>query len=673
MNKYLQIIEKGIKHSIFIPKDKKILFCIFFVLQYLLFRQFIVRELLGIYPTAHDQVIYLTQAFELYKSFQTIHITEIARIFSASQNGIFLQSLAAIGYIFFGPSRELALTINFLFFLCLQLFIYRFYRKLGGYTYGYLFYIGLAVMMPFIYISTGGMVDFRLDFAAYCLNFMFLLELTIFLKKSGKKSALILTSLIAIILLTRVNLIPVYVVFFLVMSGFFLFIKRRDLIKKLLLIYLASFILVTPFIAINLNNLRKYYVVGHLTGKEKIYRKAETQTWTQKDALLFYPKNLYERQIGRNKSFLLLTLMFVFGIVFFQHRKKTFPADNWHIPLLAVAGYGLSFAFLYMLDEQKSAVVGINLTIPLIICIYLLYRISSRYMNDRLLFLLTTMVFFYGLLASYKEYNKDLSFRENRKMMEIATMMRYVNDKVDEYNIRKPVISAFYNNEVSGFLAMYYHEYDKNKLIYYNQYLGNNLGWNLDQKSLDDARRALDISNIVFLTVGDWPVNWIPFNKNANALRDNSVDVVEKNFCRDGPEFNLPEGKMLVYFRPSVAISRTTDNWLEATTNIEFTASRDCQKKFNTVMLRGKTGRYDKDKFTLQLRYFIANKEIGNNQIEIGSNNSIYEITIPLQFDNAYADKISVQSNDYMSPCKISSSPDCRELLFRSPDEVRIQ
>ena len=264
-------------------KYKKYLLFLFFFLQYLLFRQFINREILPVYPIAHDQVIYLNQAFEIYKALQSLDLFELIRIFKSLSTGIFLQFLTGFLYLFFGPSREIALNINFVFFTLLQLSLLRFSKVFLKSNLGFYFFVGLLLSLPSLFHIIGGIFDFRLDFAAFCLNFIILLEILIFFYEKKRFKPILFVIALTVLFYLRTNLLIVYSVFFVFLLIFLFLTKKVFSSKSLIISFITTLILAFPFVFVNFRNLYNYYYVGHIKGNEVIYRKAETNTFNKFD------------------------------------------------------------------------------------------------------------------------------------------------------------------------------------------------------------------------------------------------------------------------------------------------------------------------------------------------------------------------------------------------------
>jgi len=644
----------------------------FFLLQYLLFRQFIFREILPIYPMAHDQVGYFNQTYELFQAVQIIDWHAIINTITTYHTGVLLQGITSLGYVFFGPSREVALTVNFLFFLFLQIYQLRFSKKMLSSFAGFFYFCGMIIALPTIYYFVGGMFDYRLDFAAFCLNFLVIEEIIIYLKTKEKNSFLILTFFLTALFYTRTYNLIVYCLVGFLLFVFFFLTKKLKAYKLIFASLLIAYILAFPYFFANLKNLYNYYYIGHVSGKEKEYRKEESKTQNEIDSLLYYPKTLFDSHLKQKQALFILiqSIIFLTFIIGAKKNKNKYFLDE----LCVIVIFFITFLTVYTMDTSKSPVVGMNLAIYVLMLLFLLYINFSAILKSKgnIIYLIAGFVFLAGSYFSFKQFNISLGFSSNYQYKNVGKMMEYVNQKVNEYRINSPIIAAFYNNELSDRLAIYYQAYDNNKLTPYKQYLGNSLGWHLDQVSIDKARSLVLQSNIVFYNLGDWEINWIPFNKNYKEIRNGSKDIVEKYFCKEGPIFDLPWGKVQIYLRPMPLVSATNDDWIIDGTNISLTNTGSCLNKFSKIVLIGKNNRTELKKYNLKIEYYINDNQIGETELELANSEKKYHIEIPLKINSQLPDRLIMKTNNYLVPCKISASTDCRRLFFFRPDETQI-
>lgn len=662
---------------------------VIFFLQYLLFRQYIFREVLPVHPTAHDQVLFLNQAFEIYKALQEFDLAKMRHIVGSLHNGIALQFITAWFYIFLGPGRDLALSVNFLFFVVVELYFFRFsklfFRSLSGFFCG----VGLLLLLPTIYYATGGMFDFRLDFAAFCLNLAVLLEILILLYKKDKYSVVLLSFFLTLLFYTRTNLVVIYTFFLCILIFVYFFRKQIGLLKPLLASFVVAYFLVLPFIALNAENLYKYYFEGHVIGKEKEYRKAESNTFSRIDELLYYPKTVYEYHI-QEKNFLFYVFQFVILIlaiiagIKWKLRKKGGTISNLLHQLQLLNGkwllvisllYGFAFLTIYTADEAKSIVVGMNLTIPIIVFLSTLFFLCFNALSkNKLILLYALLIFVIGSSYYFKKMNSRLGLVSDQKYRNIVRLSRDINEIVKTNDIQEPTIATFYNNELSDRLLMYYYAYDNNEWRVFRMTLGNSLEPLVGKEGINKARKAVSDSNILLYNVGEWPADWIPSNHTYKVARDGTTDLMTQ-FCKVGDLYDLPWGQLALYIRPTISLD-TSGDWLLDTFSIRFNTKENCMANantFQTVSLIGINSRKDLKRINLIARYLKNNKVFGEKQLIFINEKEMYEFMIPSRYNNQTPETIQIQSYDYMIPSKISGSKDTRKLLIFKPETAQLQ
>lgn len=653
----------------FFSKYKYYFLALFFLFQYLLFRQYIHREILPIYPTAHDQVNYLNQSFQIYKTLQVLDLQQMLKIVSTFHTGIFLQLITAIFYLFFGPSREIALTVNFLFLIFAELNIFRFTKIIFGRTLHFLYLSAFFILPNSIYYIIGGIVDFRLDFASVCINLALLLELTIYFLNRKKYSFSYFLILLVLLFYTRENQIFVYTISFLFIFLFLFLAKKFVQIRELLFCLLIAFILVSPYTVSNIKNLYNYYYVGQISSEPE-YRKAESNTQNSFDSLLYYPKSIVQHHLTINRFYFLIINIITLITLIILGKKNN---KNIFIPAIASLIVSVTFLSIYTWYAQKSPVVGINILTPITVFLYILYYKNSSEKLDKKNVILIVFVFLISISIYFKEFNRSLSFSKNKKYQNVNSFMYFLINKVEDYKYKRPIISTFYNSEISDRLSTYFHSYSKNELIEYTQVLGNSMGSNLGPSNIKRAQDEVKKSDIIFYNVGNWPIDWIPFNKDYKKLRDSSENIINKYFCKEGKVYNLPFGAVQLFFKPN-AIAESSGDWLISGSEININSNEICISKFKKITLKGLNNRNDTSSLLINYDLYSDNKYLDKGNVEVIMNKDIYQLTIPLSSSlGVISNKIIISSNNVLVPCKINKTSDCRSLLLWAPNSIIIE
>ncbi|MBC8459028.1 MAG: hypothetical protein H8D67_13625, partial [Deltaproteobacteria bacterium] len=146
-----------------------VLFACLILVQFLLFRTYAMREVVGYYPTHFDQTAYLTRSYHLYEEMLKHGVARAVIDSCHSPTGFLMPLIAAVSFLLTGASRFNALFLNFALFVILQIIMIKVLRDLSGKLSLSLLAVGLllAVNAPFFW--AGGMMDFRIDFMAFSL------------------------------------------------------------------------------------------------------------------------------------------------------------------------------------------------------------------------------------------------------------------------------------------------------------------------------------------------------------------------------------------------------------------------------------------------------------------------------------------------------------------------
>jgi len=326
-------------------------FGILLLLQYGLFREYALREVVWAYPTAHDQSGYLDAAYSTYERIlEKGWLEGLSFGYGRLSTGVVYHLQACVLFAFLGANRLAALTLNFAYFAILQTVLVGTLRWLSGRWS--LAFLGLGLLLtalsPFFW--AGGLMDFRMDLGAMCL-YGILLCLTVrsALFFSRRWSLLVAAAACYLILfrfITVVYLLGVTGLLVAYLAGR-LWKLRRDPAaheaakRQLAGLALASGIvlLVTgPVLWERREVIKAYYVVGHLTGPEKEIRRQETG-----DPPDYYLRSLALCHAGRD--FVVLTSLIVCAATVLGMRGRADNIRRWRWLMSAmVLAVGLTAA-----------------------------------------------------------------------------------------------------------------------------------------------------------------------------------------------------------------------------------------------------------------------------------------------------------------------------------------
>jgi hypothetical protein len=371
------------------------LMCTVLAVQYLLFQSYAEREIVWAYPNNHDQAAYLQYVYTLWLECLDGGVVKLFEAVRQSpSNGVLLQIEGVIMCLLFGASRMSCLTLNFLHFAALQVCLFLFVRWLTGNTWLGFVGVGLVLSQQTAFFWAGGLFDFRLDFAAYCLFGIWVVAIIRSRVFEDRKWTLIAAVIAACLVLSRfitvtyimgtLGLIGLYFTGILVRHGFaspsHLRIKKR--LVNMALFGLAVSVCVGPILFLARQAIWDYYVGLHFIGSEKHIRAAEMGITGVMGHLTHYPKSIWLNHFG--SVFVCLSLSLV-GIAFLTSRLKTrketpsLRSDTALFPGIAFSiACILSPLMILTMDVSKSPVVGGITAAPTVVLGVLLIAWAGR-------------------------------------------------------------------------------------------------------------------------------------------------------------------------------------------------------------------------------------------------------------------------------------------------------
>jgi hypothetical protein len=332
-------------------------------------------------PLRFDQAAYLTEAYVAYERIRERGLIRglVETLRERRAQGWLLQPEAATAFVLFGPSRMVALGLNFAYFLTYLAVTALVVRRSLGLPAA-LVALGIIVSAHTLNIGAGGAFDFRLDFIAMCIWGVLIGLLALGDHSQGKRLWLPVMLVGAWLILSRLVAATYVLPLVAALLGFTLlrFRGRRwrpdwPTARWLLLILGVWSVLLGGLFIRNYAPIASYYIRGHLTGAEKTIRAHDAGVYTLADSIAYYPTSALRDHLGR--ELLLLAAFALLGVLILMlaalsRIPTTFgagdpstrpPAWRWTFTVL---GLGLMLPYVIMtLNEQKSPVAA-NVFVP---------------------------------------------------------------------------------------------------------------------------------------------------------------------------------------------------------------------------------------------------------------------------------------------------------------------
>jgi hypothetical protein len=358
------------------------------LLEFGLFREFALREIVWGYPRGFDQGVYLARSYEIYEQMLSRgpRAGLVYGLALRNPNGMMLEPQAGLIFLLLGPSRLSALTLNFLYYALLQCAIVATVRWFSGRWSLALFAQGLLIAAQGPFLDVGGLSDFRIDFITWCM-FGTLICLVV---RSGIFGSFTWSVVVGFAAAWLVSLRFFTSVYLAAISGTCLLVlvaalylrrgdptARQQLLRRLRNFAIAGFVLlllVGPALWARRAMIHDYYV-GH-NSSDWLVRSRECGVNDMTDRLLYYPRSVHRYHTGRTFQ-LLAGLAVVSALVVGRFRRGGEPVEAGaeHPPLLAAAGFALACAAIPLtiltLYSSPSPIVG-GIIVPALVWLTIL-------------------------------------------------------------------------------------------------------------------------------------------------------------------------------------------------------------------------------------------------------------------------------------------------------------
>jgi len=558
-----------------------------FSLEWFLFKSFVQREMAWSPFLNGDANWYLGHSYIVFDSI--IKEGTVPSAFFNDPAGIMILLVSSLLYLFFGASRLVALSTNFIFYLIWQglvLYTIRHITKSWLFAFAILG-LCLTVSVPF-QVNTNYMLNFmeyQREFVVFCLFSVFI-ALVLFSDTFLKKKWSVWAGLIAGFMVTfRYNvLFHILGIYFIIFMTFFfiLFIKRkyaetvavyrRRTANGILSFFFMGVVCSYPLYRAK-NALYNHYVVGKIIGPKKesfiqLYQQGVRDLWQQ---IVYYPRIILHSGLGsffiKTAAVIGVLLLFLIIVTKLLRTRPTAAQDVRRepnsLPFNALTFYWFLlicvFAPLLLLTVYpvRSGNVGIPVAAPCImfICIFFAhlynrYAVFNKKLFSRVTVSIAVVALALGTLYQMKCYALvSFSSRNRSDYLEVARMYDDIIAISKEGDIERPGISVnFSENYVLGCgeaITAYQYEH-AGELFRVNAKLGSDIGKKFEQ---DEAIGLIRESDFMLLDTSEEPQGLhdtvkrglishnlaeYPFSKSMLPLRPIIKKFVEDNFLLKG-------------------------------------------------------------------------------------------------------------------------------------------
>ena len=539
------------------------------------------RDIAPIYPFAFDQSAYLTLSYRIHEQMcsQGWQHGLCEGLKAPVPNGMLLHTQAAALHSILGPSRLTALLPNFAYFALFQCVLAATLLWLSGRWSVALLGVGLLSLAGSPHMVCGGMLDFRIDFIAFCLFGIF----TCIAVRSRIFASLPLSvlagSVAALLFMFRfiaiVHLAGILGTCFAILCLRMYLLRRDPLARSLAArqvigVLAASLLLCAvaiPVLMWKYQPLWDYYVVNYLIGGDRDIRAREFNTDTLVNALLFYPKSLLFDHAGPRFMAAALCALDVVLLAGLWYRRTA--ARGAAVGFHASLSYGFFFIVSLLVPlailtvmVSKSPVVG-DILLPSVLWLFLLpmARLSTVKPTGvgtaRLLAGLASASVACGIGLSVHEDKSPTAWRPYRTIgREVAPLYESLASHASrQAGADAPSISIDWVCDYLCPFAMTASIYERDRVFLD---LKPRLGSTIMAVTEDDAYAMVKDSDFVILSENAPPTtSCYPFDQSMEQLRPKL-----RAFCDDNytllERVHVQDRDLLLYMRPKSDASATT-------------------------------------------------------------------------------------------------------------------
>jgi hypothetical protein len=551
------------------------------VLQYGLFHGYVNRVVTWCYPINHDQSAFLSGSYACYEA---ILRDGPARglIYSLNRKvptGLLFEAEAGVLYLILGPSRLSALALNFAHFALLQVAFaatLRWYARRWSSAF-----VGIGMLMatatPF-YIY-GGMADFRLDFAAFCLYGVFLCAVV----RSGVFASwpwsVVAGATATLLILTR-HFTAVYLAAVFASSlGVLIFAlvrhhgpERRALARRIVGMLMASLTVLLssgPVVLWKWSVIRAYYL-GQFGNGESIIRGKQFGANDLFERIAFYIHSFTFDHAG----ILLLALaaftsLAVLGIVWARSHLPRAAVESPGIKHPSHPGLVLGFASLCLIVPftalavfgSPSPVVANVMVAPfLMIAVFPFLHLSCGLVADRALAAVAAVAVVVGFGSEARQLTRPLFSHDARAMIEeVLRLYDRIGGLCSRHGWSNPRVAFMSIHDSLAPTAMTCVVYERKGVLLEPR---STIGPTIFAVSENDAMRGVRNSDFVVIPLSEKAEDIYPFVRCMREYRPQLLAVCRENFREIG-RFRLPCGEVALFVRPIINVEGVEpDGWI---------------------------------------------------------------------------------------------------------------
>jgi hypothetical protein len=667
-----------------------------FVIEYGMFRQYALREVVWSYPIGYDQTSYISFSYEIYEKILSEGLRSGIEhgLRNGRANGLLLEVQASLLYLVLGPSRLSALTLNFIYFALFQLVLVatlRWYSNRWSVSF-----LGLGLLLtaanPFSVV--GGIMDFRIDFVAFCLFGMLICTVVRSNMFRSLPWSLAAASVGALLILCRFLTMPYMVgiagLFFGLLS-FRLWFHWRNPVHRLALLrqwsklVLAGVVfsaITVPVALYKWPMIRDYYIT-HLQNGENEVRAQEFGYVGTMTRLLYYPRSLLVDHAGW--AFLILSgivvlAALVLGRLSFRTNRLEAGQNSKAVAMPMVFALLCLVVPVVVLTSYSSPSpvvgsigVGALLWVVLLITLWLM-RLPRSGADPKAVWgmnILAAAGMLTGVCYQADAFSRQSPHSQQRAEYEkIVHLYDVMGQHCRDMKWTAPRITQ--NVTCEFLLAAHVRNfaYEHQRILLNPREMLARVAWAPE----DEAMMAMKKSDFVILCKHSPTFVYpYPFNQAMQELYPKMLAACDKTHIPIH-RLRLFGEEVILYVRAAPAVTGTTkDGWITSE-GLLLSAPGALLRGRPRIELRGSALWEVLDKVpAVSAELIVPGQTPRMVPVALAANGARYAVTINLQSEDipdvAQVD-IHLSFDSYFVPSEMSGSSDTRRLVVRAPDEA---
>jgi len=667
------------------------------LLQWGTFTGFANREITWAYPAHFDQTGYLGLSYQTFE--QMLNQGLLSGIWSGLTapvpQGNLIHVQAALLFLLRGPSRLSALTLNWLYLILFECAVVYTLRWLSQRWSVAFIGLGLLLTTTARFADAGGMMDFRIDFIAFCLYGTFLCTVVRSeMFESFWWSIAVGVTIALMILFRHLTAVSIGLVMLaaLAFMGVRAFSQRRNSagtvegtrIKGIVLSGLVALLLAAPTLWTTRAAILHYYTLVITTDEGKM-RDEEFQVTRTADFLLYYPRSLPRDHLGKTAIATLVLILAVTLPALIRTPRKTWRALSapFFDPVIALFFLGTAFIVPFIVltvYPSRSPVVGSFLVPPVIGAVLAMVVAFGRAGHGRpwttpVLVSLSTIVLSAGIYTdlSASSHKKALFVGRRDDMRQLGELYDEIGTQSVRWGLSTPRVAWDRVRDYlhSGVLRSWFYERHGTLISPINALQG------ILPVTADQALAGIDSCDFAVLTdpsSQDDPGFQYPFNRSMKELYPKVRAAAEQQLIPIR-HFEAFSQSLTLYMRVPLRLEGVSGGWITSR-GVVVVGPGEMLRDHPTIELRGRNALFEHLGNSLSVRAELQTPGQPPRDVPATITPPGPEYSLVIHLDNAdiRADqdvRVKLMFDKYWVPRDVGLNEDTRQLVIMAPTQLR--